>query len=152
MRASADRHYLIWTAFGLGGDPEAGVPADIWSNAELGRASNISIVPWSRRSPRGTRRAVTRPAPTLLFTRSLLRRFDGHFLPGVIGVERGHVLRDVRRVQTEVFFEHRSPVIDQEGHHARIAIDRRIGDQGEAADHLAMDYVVVGTARRCRAL
>jgi L,D-transpeptidase catalytic domain len=34
---SADRHYLKWTAFGLGGDGQNGVPADLWSNAVLGR-------------------------------------------------------------------------------------------------------------------
>jgi hypothetical protein len=34
---SADRHYLKWTAFGLGGDPQNGVPADLWSNSVLGR-------------------------------------------------------------------------------------------------------------------
>jgi hypothetical protein len=34
---SADRHSMKWTAFGLGDDPQAGVPADIWSNAVLGR-------------------------------------------------------------------------------------------------------------------
>jgi hypothetical protein len=34
---SADRHYLKWTAFGLGSDPQNGVPADLWSNSVLGR-------------------------------------------------------------------------------------------------------------------
>jgi len=34
---SADRHSLKWTAFGVGGHPDAGTPADIWSNAVLGR-------------------------------------------------------------------------------------------------------------------
>jgi hypothetical protein len=34
---SADRHYLKWTAFGLGDDPQNAVPADLWSNAVLGR-------------------------------------------------------------------------------------------------------------------
>src|SRR5215475_6350347 len=34
---SADRHSMKWTAFGLGEDPQVGVPADIWSNAVLGR-------------------------------------------------------------------------------------------------------------------
>jgi L,D-transpeptidase catalytic domain len=34
---SEDRHALKWTAFGLGGRPDEGVPADIWSNTELAR-------------------------------------------------------------------------------------------------------------------
>ena len=34
---SPDRHALQWTAFGIGGHPDAGVPADIWSNSVLAR-------------------------------------------------------------------------------------------------------------------
>jgi len=41
---SADRHYLKWTAFGLGGDPGAGAPADIWSNAVLGRIEYLDRI------------------------------------------------------------------------------------------------------------
>jgi hypothetical protein len=32
-----DGHFLQWTAFGLGGNPDSGVPADIWSNSVLAR-------------------------------------------------------------------------------------------------------------------
>ena len=34
---SADRHAIQWMAFGLGGHPDAGVPADIWSHSVLAR-------------------------------------------------------------------------------------------------------------------
>jgi hypothetical protein len=43
-------------------------------------------------------------------------------------------------------------MIDQEGHDAGIAILRRIGDQREAADHLAFDDIVEGAAGRIRPL
>ena len=39
---SADGHFLQWTAFGLGGNPDAGVPADVWSNWRL-HTSTISM-------------------------------------------------------------------------------------------------------------
>jgi hypothetical protein len=38
---SEDRHSLKWMAFGLGGHPDAGMPADIWSNAELARVEYL---------------------------------------------------------------------------------------------------------------
>jgi hypothetical protein len=50
---SEDRHTLKWTAFGLSGHPDAGVPADIWSNKELARIEYLD------------REAVTRIADTL---------------------------------------------------------------------------------------
>jgi hypothetical protein len=38
---SEDRHSLKWMAFGLGGHPDTGMPATIWSNAELARVEYL---------------------------------------------------------------------------------------------------------------
>jgi len=43
-----DGHFLQWTAFGLGGNPDGGVPADIWSNAVLARIDYLDGAAISR--------------------------------------------------------------------------------------------------------
>src|SRR5271169_6591513 len=43
-------------------------------------------------------------------------------------------------------------MIADEGHYSRISPPRRIGDQAKAADHPAVDHIVVGAARRILAL
>lgn len=37
LGSSPDRHFLQWTAFDIGGHPDAGVPVDVWSNSVLSR-------------------------------------------------------------------------------------------------------------------
>ena len=45
---SADGHFLQWTAFGLGGNPDAGVSADIWSNSVLARIDYLDAAAITR--------------------------------------------------------------------------------------------------------
>ncbi|MFZ3359480.1 MAG: L,D-transpeptidase [Xanthobacteraceae bacterium] len=43
-----DKHFLQWTAFGLGGSPDTGVAADIWSNSVLSRIDYLDGAAISR--------------------------------------------------------------------------------------------------------
>jgi hypothetical protein len=67
-------------------------------------------------------------------------------LPAFVGIECRHSFGDFRRVGAEILLKDRSVMVDQESHHARIAVFGRIGDQCKAADHLAIDDVVVFAA------
>ena len=81
-----------------------------------------------------------------------LRRSGIDLLPGLVGVERGHALGDPCRAIPEVLLEYSTGVTDHEGHHTGIAILRWMGDQREAADHLALDHIVERAAGRVRSL
>ena len=62
---SEDRHTLKWTAFGLRGHPDAGVPADIWSNKELARIEYLDREAVSRIA------GTLRPGTTMVISRPL---------------------------------------------------------------------------------
>ena len=59
---SADRLSLRWAAFGLGGQPQAGVPVDLWSNSVLARIDYLDFP--------GVRRVAQtlRPGTTMIIT------------------------------------------------------------------------------------
>src|SRR5271170_6885258 len=87
----------------------------------------------------------------------LLRRVgsgvcDLYPLPGLIGVERLRALRDGFGQLAQILLINRAGMIDLEGHDAGVAVFGRIGDQREAADHLAVDDVVELAARSARPL
>ena len=50
------------------------------------------------------------------------------------------------------FWKHDAVLVDQKGHDSRVAILRRIGDKSKPARHVSIDEVVLGAARRVRAL
>src|SRR6185437_1553135 len=56
------------------------------------------------------------------------------------------------RWSSEILLVADAGMIDHEGHNAGIAVFGGIGDQREAADHLALDDVVQGAARRVGSL
>jgi len=59
---SADGHFLQWTAFGLGGNPDDGVPADVWSNAVLARIDYLDSAAITRIEK------TLRPGTTMVIT------------------------------------------------------------------------------------
>ena len=59
---SADGHFLQWTAFGLGGNPDAGVPADVWSNSVLARIDYLDAAAITRIEK------TLRPGTTMVIT------------------------------------------------------------------------------------
>src|SRR3982751_5079220 len=58
------------------------------------------------------------------------------------GIERGHVLGDRLRVVAEAALVEDAVVVGEEGHDAGVAVLRRVGDDGEPADEVAVDEVV----------
>jgi hypothetical protein len=82
--------------------------------------------------------------------RAHLLRLD--LLPAVIGVKRRDALGALLGVFAEVPLMDHSSVADDKGHHARVAIVGRIGNERKAPDHLALDQVVERTAGRVRSL
>src|ERR1700735_4855551 len=77
------------------------------------------------------------------FSRFLLpnRRF-----PGFVGVVGGHGLGDAAGFGAEVFLEDFAALVDDEGHDAGVAVFGGPGDEGEAANHVAVDDVIVFAA------
>ena len=71
-----------------------------------------------------------------------------HFLPGFVGVEKGHLGDDTFRRHTQVLLIDDPVVVDDEGHDPRGTVRGRICDHGEAADHLAVHHVAVCPSRR----
>jgi L,D-transpeptidase catalytic domain len=59
---SADGHFLQWTAFGLGGNPDAGVTADVWSNSVLARIDYLDAAAITRIEK------TLRPGTTMVIT------------------------------------------------------------------------------------
>src|SRR5262245_55278439 len=56
--------------------------------------------------------------------------------PRAIRIEGRHAGRDGGRARSEILLVDHALVIDDEGHHAGIAVLCRIGDERETADHL----------------
>ena len=65
--------------------------------------------------------------------------------PRRIWIVQRHAFRDGRRVLAEIFFVDDAGVTADEGHHTGSPPAGRIGDQREAADHLAINQVIVCT-------
>src|SRR5262245_31834911 len=70
----------------------------------------------------------------------------------MIRIERGHARCDPGRPVPKVPLVDVTIIVDDERHDARIAVFGRIGDEPEAADHVALYDVVDGAAGRVRAL
>src|SRR5258708_1419 len=73
-------------------------------------------------------------------------------VPGGIGVISGHGLCKFGGVGAEVLFVNCSGFIDNESHHARGAVLRRIGHERESSRHLPVDDIVLRSARGMRSL
>src|SRR5262249_47292514 len=93
------------------------------------------VVPW-----RGAGRS--RPSPRLMST----------LLPRIVRVVGRHVGSALGGARTEVLLVDGAVVVDDERHHAGVAVFRRPRDEAEAADHLALHHVVLHAARRGRSL
>src|SRR5208282_3093199 len=72
--------------------------------------------------------------------------------PSAIGIERGHCGCCFGCGFPHVLLEQHPILVDDECHHPRIAVFRGIGNEGESADHLPIDHVVLRTAWRVTAL
>ena len=72
--------------------------------------------------------------------------------PTGIGIELRHCSRRLCRGLPQILLEQHAILVDHEGHHARVAVLRRIGDEGESACHLPVDHIVLRAARRLIAL
>src|SRR5712692_3127117 len=68
-------------------------------------------------------------------------------VPGGIRVIGGHRLRKLCCVGTEILFVDGPRSVDNEGHDTRSAVLRRISDERESCAHLAIDNIVLGSAR-----
>src|SRR5437868_12894036 len=82
---------------------------------------------------------------------ALFLRVD-HFPPGMVRIERGYARSDTSRPVAEILFENIAIIVDDERHDAGVAVFGGIGDEPEAADHVAAHDVIPGTAGRIRAL
>ena len=68
--------------------------------------------------------------------------------PRAVGRIRGHVLGNIKGRGPEVLLIDLALLVDDEGHYARVAPLGRPGNERKSCDHVAVDNVVVGTARR----
>src|SRR5205085_2724582 len=65
-----------------------------------------------------------------------------HSLPAIAWVEALHRRGELRRLRPEILLEDDAVLVHEEGHHARLLVGRRPGDQREAARELAVLAVV----------
>src|SRR5262245_32998028 len=72
--------------------------------------------------------------------------------PGVIRIERGHARGSPACARAEIPFVDVAVIVDDEGHDPGVAVFGWIGDEAEAADHVAAYDVINGAARSVRAL
>src|ERR1700722_15210676 len=72
--------------------------------------------------------------------------------PSRIRIEGRHRFRNLRRVGTKILFVNGPCLIDNESHHTRGAVLRRIGDKGKSRGHLPVDDIILGSARCMRPL
>src|SRR5882724_11143269 len=103
-----------------------------------------------------------RPRTIPLASESVMRAFDngtrmrrssvGGNTPRRIRVVCAHLSRDPGGVRAEVALAHAALLVDDESHHTGFPVFHRPRDQGEAADHVAIDDVVVFPARSMFAL
>jgi len=82
-------------------------------------------------------------------------RGNGRFvrwLPRRIRIVRRHRSGYLAGIGTEVLLIDLTVLIDDEGHHSRVAIAGRIGKQRESSGHLARDDIAFGATRRVGSL
>src|SRR6185369_4138793 len=75
-----------------------------------------------------------------------------HFLPALVRLEPADLLRRGGRFRAEILFVHAALVVDEEGHHAGVAVGRRPCDETETSDHSLLHQVVVGATWGARPL
>src|SRR5215472_16619421 len=75
----------------------------------------------------------------------------GSFLygaPGGIGIEFSDCCCRLRRGLPQILLEEEVVLVDDKGHHSRVAVLRRIGNDGESSSHLLIDKVDLCASRR----
>src|SRR6185436_19085500 len=72
--------------------------------------------------------------------------------PRRVGIVCRHRFGDLRRILPEVLLINAALLVDDEGHHAGLAVFGGPGHQREATDHVSIDYVIIFAARRVIAL
>src|SRR5277367_2390378 len=75
-----------------------------------------------------------------------------HYAPTGIWIEFGHGRGGLCGGLTQVFLEQHAILVHDEGHHSRIAVFCRIGDDGKSTYHLPIDHIILGTTWRLTAL
>src|SRR6266446_6312286 len=75
------------------------------------------------------------------------RQRSFRLVPGGIRVIGGHRLCKLCCVGTQVLFVNGARFVDNKSHHTRGAVLHRVGDEGKSRGHLAIDDVVLGSAR-----
>src|SRR5215472_3963026 len=75
-----------------------------------------------------------------------------HGTPGGIGIEFSHCRCRLRRGLPQILLEEEAVLVDDKGHHSRVAVLRRIGNDGESSNHLPIDKVDLCATRRPAAL
>src|SRR3984893_4817591 len=73
-------------------------------------------------------------------------------VPSGILIICGHRFSKLCCVGTEILFIDDARFVDNESHHARGTVLRRICDEGESCGHLSVDDIVLGSARDMRPL
>jgi len=66
--------------------------------------------------------------------------------PGTVWIKLGHCGCSFRRGLPQIFLQQHAILIDDEGHHSRIPVLRRISNESESADHFFTDHVALRSA------
>src|SRR5579863_1084877 len=69
-----------------------------------------------------------------------------HLGPTRIGVELAHGSRYVGCGCAQIFLEQNTILVGDKCHHSRIAVFRRIGDEGKTADHFSVGHIIFRAA------
>src|SRR6266850_4482776 len=85
-------------------------------------------------------------------TETTSKLFSFRLVPRGIRIISGHRLCKLCGVGTKILFVDGPRSVDNEGHDARGAVLRRIGDEGESSSHPSVGDVVPGSARCMRSL
>ncbi len=64
------------------------------------------------------------------------------------GSNLGHSGCRFRRGLAQILLEQHAILVDDEGHHARVAVFRGIGDEGKSTNRFSIDDIFLRTARR----
>src|SRR5512132_2007495 len=72
------------------------------------------------------------------------------FYPRLIRIVLTNGLSQLSGIRAEVLLINNSILIDNEGHHSRDSVFHRVGQEGKAACHLAIDDVVLRAPCRVR--
>src|ERR1017187_8009173 len=74
-------------------------------------------------------------------------KFSACRSPGVVRVISGDGLGDFRGLESEVLLIDLALLIDDEGHHTRVAPFGRPGDEGKSGNHAVVDDAIILAAR-----